>query len=534
MLRRFPKSPVWRPLPHPVRQPTPRRRDGELRNRESRSRYLTRPQTARVVGRRTDAAAPHPARCVPLPLWTHASKRGGVGCSAVTDMLDGTGLVVWSSRGARRRRLHRIMGDRRRRGSASWILSPCLPPPCFSSRTISTSSAWSGSCSSARATRCAARPTATRRCASSSTCGPTSILLDIGLPGMDGWQVLERVRDLSDVPVVMLTAQGDELDKVRGLRAGADDFVTKPFGAPGARRARRARCCAAGPAPPPAPPRPTCTSTPGCASTTCSASLRVGGAELRLTPLEFRLLSTLVRNAGQLLSGQQLVELVLGRPTSPPLTRSSSRSAGCAASSAATSGRPDRDGPRLRLPLPAAGVASAPRCAEPGGFPSRRRRRGDGGGDCGEGRQRDLEPRSAPRAGAAGDPAAVQFGDGARDREPETGALARIGAAQAPEAPAERAVLAGGQAGTLVGRPRCAPQRPRRSPPRAPCPRAGSSRSRCAGQRRAAWCTRAGSAVDRRAGRDLRHQRDAGLRPPARQRPRRAARRALRRRPRRA
>ena len=55
---------------------------------------------------------------------------------------------------------------------------------------------------------------------------PDLVLLDIGLPGLDGWQVLERVRELSDVPVVMLTAQGDELDKVRGLRAGVDDFST--------------------------------------------------------------------------------------------------------------------------------------------------------------------------------------------------------------------------------------------------------------------------------------------------------------------
>ena len=73
---------------------------------------------------------------------------------------------------------------------------------------------------------------------------PDAVVLDIGLPGLDGWQVLDRVRELSDVPVLMLTAYGAELDKVRGLRAGADDFVTKPSGArsssPGSRR-----CCAA-------------------------------------------------------------------------------------------------------------------------------------------------------------------------------------------------------------------------------------------------------------------------------------------------
>src|SRR4051795_6470319 len=61
---------------------------------------------------------------------------------------------------------------------------------------------------------------------------PDVVVLDIGLPGLDGWQVLERIRQLTDVPVVMLSARDDELEKVRALRAGADDYVTKPFGAP--------------------------------------------------------------------------------------------------------------------------------------------------------------------------------------------------------------------------------------------------------------------------------------------------------------
>ena len=50
------------------------------------------------------------------------------------------------------------------------------------------------------------------------------------MPEMDGWNVLERIRDMSDVPVLMLTARGDELERVRGLQAGADDYVVKPFG----------------------------------------------------------------------------------------------------------------------------------------------------------------------------------------------------------------------------------------------------------------------------------------------------------------
>ena len=59
---------------------------------------------------------------------------------------------------------------------------------------------------------------------------PDLVVLDIGLPSMDGWAVLERIRDLSDVPVLILTAHGQEGDKVRGLHGGADDYLTKPFG----------------------------------------------------------------------------------------------------------------------------------------------------------------------------------------------------------------------------------------------------------------------------------------------------------------
>ena len=59
---------------------------------------------------------------------------------------------------------------------------------------------------------------------------PDLVVLDVSMPGLDGWGTLERIRELSDVPVVMLTAQARELAKVRGLRGGADDYVTKPFG----------------------------------------------------------------------------------------------------------------------------------------------------------------------------------------------------------------------------------------------------------------------------------------------------------------
>jgi len=58
---------------------------------------------------------------------------------------------------------------------------------------------------------------------------PDIVLLDIGLPGRDGFDVLRELRQFSDVPVVMLTARDDAMDKVKGLELGADDYVTKPF-----------------------------------------------------------------------------------------------------------------------------------------------------------------------------------------------------------------------------------------------------------------------------------------------------------------
>src|SRR5215470_19892055 len=59
---------------------------------------------------------------------------------------------------------------------------------------------------------------------------PALVILDVTMPDMDGYQTLERIRDLSEVPVLMLTARSQELEKVRGLSAGADDYVAKPFG----------------------------------------------------------------------------------------------------------------------------------------------------------------------------------------------------------------------------------------------------------------------------------------------------------------
>lgn len=140
---------------------------------------------------------------------------------------------------------------------------------------------------------------------------PDLVVLDVSMPELDGWSVLERIRDMSDVPVLMLTARGDELERVRGLQAGADDYVVKPFGKQELvarvtallRRAAR---------------------TGGRDQEADSyaddylsidwtqARVLVREREVQLTPLEFRLLSTFVRHPRQVLSREQLLELVWG------------------------------------------------------------------------------------------------------------------------------------------------------------------------------------------------------------------------------
>ena len=86
--------------------------------------------------------------------------------------------------------------------------------------------------------------------------GVDLVLLDVTMPGPDGWSVCERLRRTSSVPVILLTAHGMEMDKLRGFRAGADDYVTKPFSF--AELAARVGAVLAGPG----PRRP---ARPGCA-----------------------------------------------------------------------------------------------------------------------------------------------------------------------------------------------------------------------------------------------------------------------------
>jgi DNA-binding response OmpR family regulator len=137
---------------------------------------------------------------------------------------------------------------------------------------------------------------------------PDLVVLDVAMPVLDGWKTLERIRELSDVPVVMLTARTTELEKTRGLRAGADDYVTKPFG----RQELLARVDAVLRRAGTREPQPE-SYTDGFVSIDFSQrEVTARGERVELTPLEFRLLTTFVRHPNQVLTQEQLLELVWG------------------------------------------------------------------------------------------------------------------------------------------------------------------------------------------------------------------------------
>jgi two-component system, OmpR family, KDP operon response regulator KdpE len=140
---------------------------------------------------------------------------------------------------------------------------------------------------------------------------PDLIILDLGLPDMDGLEVIRRVREWTQVPIVVLSARGQEADKVAALDAGADDYVSKPFGVGellarmrvSLRRAER---------------------IPGAADEQSFGAgdlqvdfahrrVLVKGQDVHLTPIEYRLLTTLARHAGKVLTRNQLLKEVWGR-----------------------------------------------------------------------------------------------------------------------------------------------------------------------------------------------------------------------------
>jgi two-component system KDP operon response regulator KdpE len=140
---------------------------------------------------------------------------------------------------------------------------------------------------------------------------PDIVLLDIGLPDVDGFEVLRQIRAFSDVPVVMLTAHDDSMDKVKGLELGADDYVTKPFNhLELMARVRAVLRRLDMPAP--------VSRAPSFRSGDLEVDFarqeaRLKGERIVLTPTEYKLLYHLIRNAGHILQHGTLLAKVWGR-----------------------------------------------------------------------------------------------------------------------------------------------------------------------------------------------------------------------------
>ena len=141
---------------------------------------------------------------------------------------------------------------------------------------------------------------------------PDLVILDLGLPDLDGLEIIRRLREWSAVPILVLSARGQEADKIAALDAGADDYVSKPFGV-GELLARMRVCLRHA--------ERTVRGVEEGSFTTGDLHVdfphrrvTVKGQAVHLTPIEYRLLTTLIRHAGKVLTHQQLLREVWGRP----------------------------------------------------------------------------------------------------------------------------------------------------------------------------------------------------------------------------
>ena len=137
---------------------------------------------------------------------------------------------------------------------------------------------------------------------------PDAVILDLGLPGMSGIEVVAGLRGWTGLPIIILSARGAEHDKVAALDAGADDYVTKPFGMD--ELLARLRAALRRGAPP--DEQPAVVETPDFVVDLSTKRVRKDGAEVRLTPIEWGMVEVLVRNAGRLVSQRQLLQDVWG------------------------------------------------------------------------------------------------------------------------------------------------------------------------------------------------------------------------------
>ena len=136
---------------------------------------------------------------------------------------------------------------------------------------------------------------------------PELILLDVMMPGMDGWEVCARVRELANTPIIMLTAKSSEADKLRGFRLGVDDYLAKPFSlAELAARIKAVLARATSGAKPDLPLH----NVGAISVDTRRREARLNGQPLALTPTEFRLLAALASRPGEAVSQEELASAV--------------------------------------------------------------------------------------------------------------------------------------------------------------------------------------------------------------------------------
>ncbi len=139
---------------------------------------------------------------------------------------------------------------------------------------------------------------------------PDVVVLDVSMPRKSGFEVLQEIRRVSDVPVIMLTARGEEMDQVRGLELGADDYVVKPFSHL-ALIARIKAVLRRAQLPQPVNALPDFVAG-DLAINFQNHEVTVRGERVRLTPVEYKLLYHLVRNAGRVMPHQALLDRVWG------------------------------------------------------------------------------------------------------------------------------------------------------------------------------------------------------------------------------
>jgi two-component system KDP operon response regulator KdpE len=136
---------------------------------------------------------------------------------------------------------------------------------------------------------------------------PDAVILDLGLPGIDGTEVVRGLRGWSSVPIIILSVRDGERDKVTALDAGADDYVTKPFGMDELLARLRAALRRAVPS-----DEEAIIETPHFTVDLATKRIQASGKEIKLTPTEWHLVEILVRNAGKLVSQKQLLKEVWG------------------------------------------------------------------------------------------------------------------------------------------------------------------------------------------------------------------------------